>query len=299
MPETSRLLESPDLLRQAILEGLPATGVMIFDHQLTVVFAEGQAYRTHGYEPSDMIGRRLADLAPPDSFTELVPRYRAALSGETVEFEMASSDKSHWYHIHVSPLTEDGEIVGATVISRDVTDRRRSDEERRMVEEELKRVASEDSLTGLANRRKLEVELAAQLERCRRYGERAALMMLDLDEFKGANDDHGHAAGDEILRTVASDLRGRLRRNDVIARIGGDEFAILMVGGEATSAAKLAQDLMDHFDTRRIQFGRSSLGCRASVGAAVFTGQENDIDEVMLRADRAMYAIKQIREASS
>lgn len=299
MPKASKILESPDLLRQAILEGLPATGVMIFDHGLTVVFAEGQAYRTHGYEPSDMIGRQLADLAPPGSFAELAPRYQAALAGETIEFEMASSDESLWYHIHAGPLTEDGDIVGGIVISRDVTDRRRSDEERKVVEDELKRVASEDSLTGLANRRQLELELEAQLERCRRYGERAALMMLDLDEFKRANDDHGHAAGDEILRTVASDLRARLRRNDVIARIGGDEFAILMVGGETSSAAKLAQDLMDHFDARKIEFGRSSLGCRASVGAAVFTGRESDIDEVMLRADRAMYAIKQIREASA
>jgi len=293
------MLASPDRLREAVLAGLPATGIIVFDHDLTVVFAEGEAYRTHGYDPTSMVGQSLDALAPPDSFAEMAPRYRSALAGETVEFEMGSSDETLWYHIHASPLAEDGQIIGAVAISRDVTDRRRADQERKLVEDELKRVASEDSLTGLANRRHLEQELDAQLERCRRYGERAALMMLDLDDFKSANDIHGHAAGDEILRTVASDLRGRLRRNDVIARIGGDEFAILMVGGEATSAAKLAQDLMEHFDDRTVEFGRAELSCRASVGAAVFTGGESDIDEVMLRADRAMYAIKQIREASS
>lgn len=155
---------------------------------------------------------------------------------------------------------------------------------------ELKRQASEDSLTGLANRRRFEEDLAAAMARSRRHGTTGALLMLDLDDFKRINDSQGHPAGDQVIKEVATVLRRRIRESDSLSRLGGDEFAVILSHcsrEEATIAAEgIARELREH----RVD-GAEAI--TASVGIAIF-GEDPRISPatVISEADTAMYAAK-------
>ena len=164
--------------------------------------------------------------------------------------------------------------------------------ERKRFEADLQHLADHDPLTGLFNRRRFESELRHELAMAERYGNRGALLALDLDNFKYINDSLGHAAGDELLTRVATGLKQRLRETDVLARVGGDEFAIVLpqaAAGEALLVAeKLIAAVREHGDA---EGGRQ---VSASVGVAMFEDAANlNADELMADADCAMYDAKQ------
>lgn len=157
--------------------------------------------------------------------------------------------------------------------------------------QELERQASQDTLTGLDNRRRFEQDLAAAMARSRRYDSTGALLMLDLDGFKRVNDSHGHPAGDRVIREVAAVLRRRTRAGDSLARLGGDEFAVILPrcsAQEATLAAEaLERELREHSSDG------DSGPITASIGIAMF-GEDPRMSLATLisEADTAMYAAK-------
>lgn len=169
--------------------------------------------------------------------------------------------------------------------------------ELRRVETELRRVAGEDELTGLANRRQLVAAIGNQIDRCRRYDEKAALLSMDLDNFKLVNDRFGHSAGDELLRFIADELGRRFRSSDLVSRPGGDEFAVLVVGSDAGRAAEIAGEMMDYFDSIRFEPEGRSLECRASIGSATMDDETDSVDEILSRADESMYEVKSHRRS--
>ena len=148
-----------------------------------------------------------------------------------------------------------------------MTETRQWAAERVAVEERLRHIADHDALTGLYNRRRFEQELDRHIVHGRRYGMDGALLVIDLDRFKQVNDGHGHSAGDRVLAAVASVLRARLRESDILARFGGDEFAVLMPHGGAAEAAELA-NLVVNAIRREVATPAGALD--ASVGCALF-----------------------------
>jgi diguanylate cyclase (GGDEF)-like protein len=152
-----------------------------------------------------------------------------------------------------------------------------------------------DPLTELLNRRGFERELKRSVAYVKRHGASAALIYLDLDGFKPVNDRHGHAAGDAVLRAVTAALVDHVRASDVVARIGGDEFAVLLwnVGG-ATASAKAAA-LEQAIRSSSVAWGGSTLAVGASAGV-VLIGVLDSPDELLARADAAMYARKAARK---
>jgi diguanylate cyclase (GGDEF)-like protein/PAS domain S-box-containing protein len=163
--------------------------------------------------------------------------------------------------------------------------------ERRRTLDQLQHLADHDPLTGLLNRRRLEGELAHQVALADRYGHRACLVLLDLDDFKSTNDSFGHGVGDELLKNVADVLRTRVRRSDFVARLGGDEFAILLPQAGREQARRVAEGIAKAIRERiHIQSGHE-LQTTASFG--VTTIEAGDVpDRVLLRADRALYQVK-------
>jgi len=149
-------------------------------------------------------------------------------------------------------------------------------------------MADHDALTGLFNRRRFEEELERHVAYGRRYGTDGALLLLDLDDFKRVNDGYGHRAGDRVLTSVAGVLRQRLRESDVLARFGGDEFAVLMPHGSRDEAAELAALLAEAI-SGEVETPDGPL--HASVGFAVFE-EDTTSDGILSRADDAMYADK-------
>jgi diguanylate cyclase (GGDEF)-like protein len=155
-----------------------------------------------------------------------------------------------------------------------------------------------DPLTDVLNRRGFERELKRSLAYVKRYGASVALVYLDLDDFKPVNDRHGHAAGDAVLKAVAAALTRHVRASDVVARIGGDEFVVLLWNVNAPDAAAKAAMLEAAVYAIPLRFGNSSLAVGASAGLALL-GALDEPAEVLARADAAMYARKAERNTAA
>jgi diguanylate cyclase (GGDEF)-like protein len=151
-----------------------------------------------------------------------------------------------------------------------------------------------DPLTETLNRRGFERELKRSLAYVKRYGATAALIYLDLDDFKPVNDRHGHAAGDAVLKAIAAALSSRVRASDVVARIGGDEFAVLLWNISEPDARAKAAALEAAAYAAPVVCGRSTIAVAASAGVT-FCGPTDAAAEVLARADAAMYARKVAR----
>jgi diguanylate cyclase (GGDEF)-like protein len=184
-------------------------------------------------------------------------------------------------------------------VARDITDRHR-------MQQQVQQLALSDTLTGLANRRLLGDRLKQALNASKRSGQSAAVMFIDLDQFKVLNDKLGHDAGDQLLIEVARRLKTSLREADTVARFGGDEFVVLLGDLDRNPAAARAHAalLAEKLLTALAQPYELELGsdgepqatvqhrCTASIGVAVFTGQATSADEVFKSADLAMYQAK-------
>jgi diguanylate cyclase (GGDEF)-like protein len=168
-----------------------------------------------------------------------------------------------------------------------------ADRERRALELQLFELANRDALTGLFNRHRFEEELDQFLSRARRYGATGTLLVLDLDRLKPINDALGHATGDEMLRAVAAVLTVRVRDSDVIGRLGGDEFGILLLEASAADAADKADNLRAALAEIRIETPDGHAWTSVSIGvAAVDATNELNCSELLGRADVAMYRAK-------
>jgi diguanylate cyclase (GGDEF)-like protein len=158
--------------------------------------------------------------------------------------------------------------------------------------QELERQATQDSLTGLHNRRRFEEDLRAAMARSSRDGTTGALLMVDLDDFKQVNDTYGHPAGDRLIREIAGVLRRRTRESDSLARLGGDEFAVILPRCSRTEAQLVAEAITGSIRTHRPEDG-AVRPITASVGVAIFDGDgDKTPPSVVAEADAAMYAAK-------
>jgi len=155
----------------------------------------------------------------------------------------------------------------------------------------LDQLAHQDALINLPNRRGFMRELDRLVDRAKRYGHRAAMLFIDLDGLKMINDSFGHRAGDEALIQVAALLTGGVRRSDVVARIGGDEFAILLENANEESAHETAARLVDLVCGCEFRHDGDDLPLSVAIGVAMIDGDEDSIS-VMARADEEMYRRK-------
>lgn len=168
-----------------------------------------------------------------------------------------------------------------------------ADRERRTLEAQLFELANRDTLTGLFNRRRFEEELDLFLARARRYGDTGSLLLLDLDRLKPTNDTLGHEGGDLLLCAVARVLTGLVRESDVVGRIGGDEFAVLLLGASPADSLAKADALRVAIADVGIETQAGSAWTSVSIGVAVVQVTDGlRSSEILRRADGAMYRAK-------
>ncbi len=205
-------------------------------------------------------------------------------TGETVlrARDGAEIDVSQVVLAHLAP---DGTVKCYSIVARDISERKR-------IEAQLMQLANHDALTNLYNRRRLEESLEQSLTESRRHGTRGALMLLDLDQFKHINDSLGHSAGDEVLTWIAGILRGHMRKHDIIGRLGGDEFAVLLPETEAAEALGASRKVLDTVRSRAVMVQDKPFSVTASIGIALFPAHGTTLEELLSRADIALYDAK-------
>ncbi|HMN59941.1 MAG TPA: sensor domain-containing diguanylate cyclase, partial [Anaerolinea sp.] len=158
---------------------------------------------------------------------------------------------------------------------------------------EVQRLAVTDVLTGIYNRRAFFDRARQEYNRSVRYGHRISVIMLDVDHFKGINDRFGHAAGDETLRTIANLCTSNLRSCDILGRYGGEEFTILVPETPLNGALTIAQRLCDQIAAISISSERGVIRVTASIGVAEMSEEISGLDDLIDRADQALYRAKQ------
>ena len=271
--------------------------VVAVDEQDRLIEFNPAAERTFDYLAKDILGREVADvLVPPDNreyYRSLAQRIRdnpgSSLLDRRIETTAMRSDGSEFPVELTVARVEGSGGTGPSFygIVRDIAERRRG-------EEQLAYLAYHDALTGLPNRILVEQEVDLALARARRAGAAAALMFVDLDDFKEVNDRLGHAAGDRLLAGVSARLRGVLRDSDVLARQGGDEFLVLLgdLADDPTAAAesvggKLLSALQEPFVV-----AGTEVRTGASIGISLYPDDAADTEALLRHADVAMYRAK-------
>ena len=247
--------------------------------------------RVLGLEPEEHAGRSLLDLVHPEDRHAVEESLRRLLEreGEVVTFEHRLRHRDGSWRVlesTASNLLAQPAVAGIVLNSHDITDRKRA-------EEKLLHDALHDELTGLPNRALFMDRLRQSMERSRREPERmTAVLFLDLDQFKIVNDSLGHLVGDELLVQIAGTLSTALRPSDTIARVGGDEFAILLEGGRDVSDAVRVADRIHERLVAPINLGGHEVFVTASIGIAVHTPEYERPEDLLRDADTAMYRAK-------
>ncbi|MGE4421105.1 MAG: diguanylate cyclase [Pseudodesulfovibrio sp.] len=246
--------------------------------------------RILGYDRmQDVVGRpAFRDRFMPEESERLMYRELMERNGAVTGFEFRLQRR-------------DGEVVWCSESSRVVRPGNGDDfiegvlediTERKNVELELKRLATQDSLTGIANRHRFFDRLEHALAVAKRYGTKVAVLFVDLDDFKRVNDTHGHQTGDELLRQVAERLQQRTRESDTLARLGGDEFGILLPGiSDQEGTLSFTRNLLDVV-RQPYDVGGLELVIGATIGISFYPDDGKDTVTLISRADAAMYGAK-------
>jgi diguanylate cyclase (GGDEF)-like protein/PAS domain S-box-containing protein len=301
MPDEGRTEHAPATITKGatpdsafeLLEWIP-DAIVISDAQGRIVFANKHTEAMTGYRRRELLGSQVEMLVPESQRSIHRNHRRDYYAGRAGPRPMGLPERDF------KVLRKDGTEMfadialgtvntphGRRIISviRDFTERRR-------LESELERQALHDPLTGLANRTLFFDRLSQELSSARREQKRFALVMLDLDDFKDVNDAHGHAVGDLVLKKLAGRLLQELRATDTSARIGGDEFALILprIAGRSAVERMVRERLAGLQGVYMIGKRRIVIG--ASAGVALYPHDGGDSDTLLRHADSAMYFAK-------
>lgn len=245
----------------------------------------GLSRQTH--PPSDWAFLSLVHPQERDQMAEAVEQ--AALGGADVERDctLVLADGSH-KHVHFQAEVSrdaDGRAVSLLCTVQDISERKR-------MEAELRELAATDALTGLPNRRAADDFMAQEALRAQRQGTPLSALMVDIDFFKKVNDQHGHAAGDHVLQTLARLLQERARATDLVSRWGGEEFLVLLPDTPPTGAHELGEQLRQAVQSAPFVWQQKTVPVTVSIGAATWSSGDFHANTLIAHADGALYQAK-------
>jgi diguanylate cyclase (GGDEF)-like protein/PAS domain S-box-containing protein len=246
--------------------------------------------RKGGYDPDAVVGKTALSMIHEDDHVVAAAVHSRALSrpNETFVFEYRALTRSGahiWFETHTrATLDDSGKVIGVISAARDIS-------KRKLNELELEEAANSDPLTGLSNRRVFDDKLRRALYGPRPRPVAACLAIVDIDFFKRVNDTYGHPAGDQVLKSVAAAFKLVLRTDDTIARIGGEEFGIILSGLKQTDAGALCERLREAIAALPIVVGKQALNVTVSIGMADLAEFDTEA-EAMSGADQALYRAK-------
>jgi diguanylate cyclase (GGDEF)-like protein/PAS domain S-box-containing protein len=270
-------------------------GVISTDAEGRVTFMNTVAEVMTGWESWEAIGQRVEDVFDVvdsengeialNPVTECLARAEPFRLSQDVVL-VARTGERREVRDSAAPLrTPEGNIIGAVLVFQDVT-------ESRALQKQLAHSAMHDSLTGLPNRLAFERALSVAADQARRELREHALCFVDLDRFKTVNDSAGHAAGDTLLKEIAAVIRKACRQQDFTARIGGDEFAVMLADCSVNAARRIAQQIVEAIGGVRFAWHGTVYRIGASVGITAITNRSPELNQILSEADAACYVAK-------
>jgi diguanylate cyclase (GGDEF)-like protein/PAS domain S-box-containing protein len=265
-------------------------GLVLVELDGTMTLANLAMSTITGYTQAELASMTFQQITHPDDLPANLDLLHgaAAEGGGSYTLEKRyrhAAGHDVWVSVHATVLRDEaGKAVNIVAHVQDINERRASNQE-------LQRLADEDSLTGLLNRRSF--ERAIEIHRQAVSGQRptGAVLMLDLDGFKQVNDRLGHGAGDKLLVSIAGALRARLRESDIVARIGGDEFGVLLPTADPDAARAVSRSVLASINHEMLVLGLDAV-VTMSIGIAVLDGAGETAEMALIKSDMAMYAAK-------
>ncbi len=280
------VLETIPVVRDRVVEQL-RDGVIVLNANGMVVDINESALQILRTSRAELADREITSFLTELSMEELTNAERPDGQGLTITLRGRS------YDISASSLDQTDPNADVILVLRDITDRLKTEQDLLAAQEELVRLAHTDYLTGIHNRRFFMQRLSEEVERVRRHGSQLSVLLFDLDYFKNVNDQCGHAAGDQILKAVADVTVAVKRITDIAARIGGEEFALLLPETDQTGAVSTAQRLRQTIAKISLPETREKkIKVTASIGVATVSAVSQDLENVLNHADEALYKAK-------
>jgi diguanylate cyclase (GGDEF)-like protein/PAS domain S-box-containing protein len=277
----------------SVLDGVLEYAISTIDINGCITSWNAAAERLEGYRSDEVIGQHVDMLAPARTGSGSpfkLPLEMARRDGghEFEAWRMRKDGSRYWANCTISRLHSraDKTLLGYSMITRDTTVSKRS-------EDNLRLLASTDPLTGAFNRRAFFEAAQIEQARCHRTNETMAMLLVDIDHFKAVNDTYGHEAGDIVLQRIVAEARTEIRATDVLGRIGGEEFALVLPTAQGFEAgAAMAERIRARLERLAIPFGSVQLSVTVSIGVTEAHGAAIDVKAMLRAADGALYRAK-------
>lgn len=296
--EIRSLRENSELLLTII--NLIPVAFFVKDHKSRFFLMNRACEEQWGMSFADLRDTNGSQFFPPEQMKQFLAKDRSIFDGrKPVEFEetfwsAAKKVDRIGYTFKLPMYDVSGNPQYLVCVTLDITERKLAQAALLASEKELKVLATTDVLTELPNRRQFIARLTEEFSRAQRLGNQpCSILMLDLDRFKQINDRHGHAIGDAVLQHFARLMRKAFRSFDMTARVGGEEFAVILPGSDLAAARTAAERLREiAAKTPYVQDGKT-ISVTVSIGAAIISPNDSTADQALIRADEALYRAKE------
>ncbi len=290
-------LRESELRYRSLVDTMP-DAVFLTDLKLNIQFCNQQAARMFQYESeTELLGLNAVNLLAPES--------RAAMTQDAQWLlDTGKSGVEEYWMVRKQGESFPGELKASLMrdatgnpqriiaIARDISERKRLEQQSLDLLAQVQNLARRDSLTSLYNYRYFYERAEAEFARARRYGHLLAIIMIDLDHFKQINDTYGHLIGDSVLRMMAEQMQANLRSVDVIGRVGGEEFLAILPEITLEEALSVAERLRLSIEQNPFSNGAGRIFVTASLGVAVITSGCSGLDVLIHQVDNALYLAK-------
>lgn len=289
--EAEKALQQKDKYYRTLVEN-SYDCILMYDKKGIVTYISPSVTRVTGYSVEDLLGKTLDGFIYEDDREDASVnlRYVAENPGSSSVVERRIKHKNGdilWIESRLANHLDDPDIQGVTINFHVITDRKQA-------EQDIHRLANYDSLTGLANRNLLQSCLLRDIDSCHAKRLKLAFMYVDLDRFKQINDTLGHSTGDNLLIAVTGFMKQCLRTGDTLARVGGDEFAIVLPNIKPAEAQAVAERLLRYLKSP-IKVGPHRVQTGASIGISIYPDHSDSAEDLFRFADMAMYSAKSDR----
>ena len=296
--ELHSLRENAELL-QTIINFIPVA-FFVKDHKSRFFVMNRACEKQWGRSFADLRGTDASQFFPPEQMDQFLAKDRSIFEGrKPVEFEetfwsAATNTDRIGYTFKLPMYDTNGDPQYLVCVTLDITERKLAQAALLASENELQVLAKTDHLTELPNRRQFFARLTEEFSRVQRIAnQRCSILMLDLDRFKRINDTYGHAVGDAMLQHFAKLLREAFRSIDMVARVGGEEFAVILPGSNLAAARTLAERLREIVAKAPLVKDGKPISGTVSIGVATMLPSDLEADQTLIRADKALYRAKE------